>query len=169
MLITQGSLVRVQPCPPYVSWGYSSVGRALPSQGRGRGFESLYLHHDFDARRDPARFLYHHLPGQIRREARNPWVVHHHLIPLRFLLTTSVNSAQGVAMLKETLVKRAFVELQAPFVWLVLRYTFGRSLPSRARPDQAQFSSQVARSDACSARITRSRKKVLASQSQLSA
>ena len=152
-----------------ITRGYSSVGRALPSQGRGRGFESLYLHHDFDARRDPARFLYHHLPGQIRREARNPWVVHHHLIPLRFLPTTSVNSAQGVAMLKETLVKRAFVELQAPFVWLVQRCTSGRSLLSRARLDRVQFSSQVARSDVCSVRIIRSRRRVLASLSQPSA
>ncbi len=123
----------------------------------------------FDARRDPARFLYHHLPGQIRREARNPWVVHHHLIPLRFLPTTSVNSAQGVAMLKETLVKRAFVELQAPFVWLVQRCTSGRSLLSRARLDRVQFSSQVARSDVCSVRIIRSRRRALASQLQLSA
>jgi hypothetical protein len=29
---------------PY-RWGYSSIGRALPSHGRGRGFESPYLHH----------------------------------------------------------------------------------------------------------------------------
>ena len=27
------------------AWGCSSAGRALPSQGRGRGFESLHLHH----------------------------------------------------------------------------------------------------------------------------
>ena len=27
-------------------WGYSSVGRALPSHGRGQGFESPYLHHN---------------------------------------------------------------------------------------------------------------------------
>ncbi len=92
--------------------------------------------------------------------------MHHHLIPLRFLPTTSVNSAQGVVTLKETLVKRAFVELQAPFVWLVLHYTFGRSLPSRARPDRAPYFSRVARSDACSVRTIKSRKKVLASQSQ---
>ena len=79
-----------------------------------------------------------------------------------------MNSAQGVAMLKEMLVKQVFVELQAPFVWLVLRYTFGKSLLSRVRLDRALSFSQVARSDVYSARITRSRKKVLASQSQLS-
>ena len=28
------------------AWGRSSAGRALPSQGRGRGFESPRLHHD---------------------------------------------------------------------------------------------------------------------------
>lgn len=27
-------------------WGCSSAGRALPSQGRGRGFESHHLHHN---------------------------------------------------------------------------------------------------------------------------
>ncbi len=27
------------------AWGCSSAGRALPSQGRGRGFESPHLHH----------------------------------------------------------------------------------------------------------------------------
>lgn len=29
------------------TWGCSSVGRALPPQGRGRGFDSLHLHHVF--------------------------------------------------------------------------------------------------------------------------
>jgi len=70
-------------------------------------------------------------------------------------------------MLKETPVKRAFVELQAPFVWLVLRYTFGKNLLFRVRLDRALSFSQVARSDAYSARITRSRRKALVSQSQL--
>ncbi|GEM_PF-6954187 len=30
----------------FVRRGRSSIGRALPSQGRGRGFESHRLHHD---------------------------------------------------------------------------------------------------------------------------
>lgn len=36
--------VRFTSRPP---WGYSSVGRALPSQRRGRGFEFHYLHLDW--------------------------------------------------------------------------------------------------------------------------
>lgn len=31
----------------FSTWGCSSVGRALPPQGRGRGFDSLHLHHVF--------------------------------------------------------------------------------------------------------------------------
>ena len=31
-------------------WGYSSAGRALRSQRRGRGFESPYLHHEWGYR-----------------------------------------------------------------------------------------------------------------------
>lgn len=34
-------------CSVYAAWGCSSVGRALPPQGRGRGFDSLHLHHSF--------------------------------------------------------------------------------------------------------------------------
>ena len=45
----------------------------------------------------------------------------------------------------------------------------GKSLLSRARLDRVQFSSQVARSDVCSVRTTKSRKRVLASQLQPSA
>ena len=33
----------------FSTWGCSSVGRALPPQGRGRGFDSLHLHHVFSS------------------------------------------------------------------------------------------------------------------------
>ena len=36
-------------CSVYAAWGCSSVGRALPPQGRGRGFDSLHLHHSFSS------------------------------------------------------------------------------------------------------------------------
>ena len=39
-------------------WGCSSAGRALPSQGRGREFKSLHLHHHDDQRSDNIRPLF---------------------------------------------------------------------------------------------------------------
>ena len=39
-------------------WGCSSAGRALPSQGRGREFKSLHLHHHDDQRSDNVRPLF---------------------------------------------------------------------------------------------------------------
>ena len=42
-------------------WGCSSAGRALPSQGRGREFKSLHLHHHDDQRSDVVRPLFYFL------------------------------------------------------------------------------------------------------------
>ena len=42
-------------------WGCSSAGRALPSQGRGREFTSLHLHHHDDQRSDVVRSLFYFL------------------------------------------------------------------------------------------------------------
>ncbi len=42
-------------------WGCSSAGRALPSQGRGREFKSLHLHHHDDQRSDIVRPLFFRL------------------------------------------------------------------------------------------------------------
>ena len=49
MLITQGSLVRVQPDPPEQrsEWGFSSFGRASALQAEGERFESVNLHQTF--------------------------------------------------------------------------------------------------------------------------
>ena len=41
--------VQTRLCSVYAAWGCSSVGRALPPQGRGRGFDSLHLHHLFSS------------------------------------------------------------------------------------------------------------------------
>ena len=54
VLSSNGVCVRVSVranclCSVYAAWGCSSVGRALPPQGRGRGFESLHLHHLFSS------------------------------------------------------------------------------------------------------------------------
>lgn len=65
----------------FSAWGRSSAGRALPSHGRGRGFDSLRLHHkQFNRTRRSAcgfvcfnRFLHPASDGAAGRGAGAPW------------------------------------------------------------------------------------------------
>ena len=51
-------------------WGRSSVGRALPSQGRGRGFDSPRLHH-FKTSLTSLFYLYVNLISQLKLLGEN--------------------------------------------------------------------------------------------------
>ncbi len=105
-----------------------------------------------------ARF-YTHLPGQIRREAT-----------LGAPSNTLMFSAHDVRELLAP--RRCHAQRNAGKVGLcgvsTIRGSFSAALweepPISGEADQAPCFSRVARSDACSVRITRSRKKVLASQ-----
>ncbi len=41
--LDKGKVAGSSPAWPLLGWGYSSVGRALPLQGRCQRFESAYL------------------------------------------------------------------------------------------------------------------------------